>query len=117
MVTSRGALDTAGTSSLSCDTAADDSISCCGLAKFIDKLRIKRKRRLALMLRGGQRCTTSSQNSLQCRYDPLSYSLNFDTRSGSGSLLDDEDYYQFYAFSSRFAANPAGSGSCTSLGN
>lgn len=38
------------------------------------------------------------------KYDPLSYSLNFDgSGSGSGNL---DDYYHFYAFSSRFVANP-----------
>ncbi|XVE48464.1 hypothetical protein DITRI_Ditri01bG0004400 [Diplodiscus trichospermus] len=47
----------------------------------------------------------SRQSSFQCRYDPLSYSLNFD-RSGCGNAVDDEEYYQFYAFSSRFTVNP-----------
>ncbi|KAJ0018817.1 hypothetical protein Pint_12128 [Pistacia integerrima] len=53
-------------------------------------------------------------SSFQCHYDPLSYSLNFDT-TGSGSLLDDEDYYyKFYAFSSRFVATSKPSSSPTS---
>lgn len=102
------AADTAGaTGSLSGDTAV--SIDCCGLAKLIGKLK-KRKRRPRLTQQGQQRrLTTSRQSSFQCRYDPLSYSLNFDAR-GSGSLEDDDDdYYQFHTFSSRFAANPIGS--------
>ncbi|KAL3616722.1 hypothetical protein CASFOL_039116 [Castilleja foliolosa] len=46
--------------------------------------------------------SASRQSSFQCRYDPLSYALNFDT-SGPGDYRD-EDYYKFYAFSSRFVA-------------
>ncbi|KAK7359610.1 hypothetical protein VNO77_01571 [Canavalia gladiata] len=53
---------------------------CCVLKKLLRKL--KRHR----------------HPSFQCRYDPLSYSLNFDT-TGCGTLLD-EDYYKYYAFSS-----------------
>ncbi|CAK9136430.1 unnamed protein product [Ilex paraguariensis] len=68
--------------------------NCCCLSKLLRKLK-KHKR----MLR-----STSRQASFQCRYDPLSYSLNFDT-GGCGSFLD-EDYYQFCAFSSRFVATP-----------
>ncbi|KAE9615668.1 hypothetical protein Lalb_Chr04g0257791 [Lupinus albus] len=49
--------------------------------------------------------SATRQGSFQCCYDPLSYSLHFDT-IGCGSLLD-EDYYKFYAFSTRFVAtNP-----------
>lgn len=73
------------------------SSHCNCVAKLLRKLK-KRSRVL---------CSTtgeSSSSSFQCRYDPLSYSLNFDT-SGCGSLLD-EHYYQFCAFSSRFASNP-----------
>ncbi|KAJ8765997.1 hypothetical protein K2173_020513 [Erythroxylum novogranatense] len=71
---------------------------CCGwLMKIVKKLKKQGR-----MLRAA---TTNRQSSFQCRYDPLSYSLNFDT-SERGSLLDDEDYYQFCAFSSRFVANP-----------
>ena len=41
-------------------------------------------------------------SSLQWRYDPMSYSLNFDGGACS-KLPDDEDYYfRFYAFSSRY---------------
>ncbi|KAL3523075.1 hypothetical protein ACH5RR_015909 [Cinchona calisaya] len=69
------------------------SSSCCGLSRLMRKLKKQRK-----ML-----CPQSRQSSFQCRYDPMSYSLNFDT-SGSGSILD-EDYYKFYAFSSRFVAS------------
>ncbi|KAJ0083029.1 hypothetical protein Patl1_12256 [Pistacia atlantica] len=58
--------------------------------------------------------TRPPSSSFQCHYDPLSYSLNFDT-TGSGSLLDDEDYYyKFYAFSSRFVATSKPSSSPTS---
>ncbi|XP_010497826.1 PREDICTED: uncharacterized protein LOC104775502, partial [Camelina sativa] len=71
--------------------------NCCVtcLARLIRKL--KRKGRLLL-------ATTARRqaSSLQCRYDPLSYSLNFDG-GACGSLPDDEDYYfRFYAFSSRY---------------
>ncbi|GFS44828.1 hypothetical protein Acr_00g0092240 [Actinidia rufa] len=51
------------------------------------------------------RTTPTRQSSLQCRYDPLSYSLNFDP-TGSGNLADDND--RFYAFSSRFVATSKG---------
>ncbi|KAK2634978.1 hypothetical protein Ddye_029770 [Dipteronia dyeriana] len=45
------------------------------------------------------------KRSFECRYDLLSYSLNFDT-SGCGHMLKDEDYYyHFCAFSSRYVAN------------
>ncbi|KAG8385100.1 hypothetical protein BUALT_Bualt03G0006300 [Buddleja alternifolia] len=72
------------------------SASCCtGLSKLMRRL----KKRSKLTLH-----TASRQSSFQCRYDPLSYSLNFD-RSGSGDVAD-EDYYKFYAFSSRFVATP-----------
>ncbi|XP_059658481.1 uncharacterized protein LOC132304751 [Cornus florida] len=77
-------------------TTSTSNPSCCCLSKLVKKLK-KHSR----MLR-----KTTRQSSFQCRYDPLSYSLNFDTRSGCGSLLDDEDYYRFYAFTSRFVANP-----------
>ncbi|KAA0052435.1 hypothetical protein E6C27_scaffold120G00320 [Cucumis melo var. makuwa] len=73
------------------------SSHCNCLAKLLRKLK-KRSRVL---------CTTTGDSSspFQCRYDPLSYSLNFDT-SGCGSLLDDHYYQYFCAFSSRFASNP-----------
>ncbi|XP_022872464.1 uncharacterized protein LOC111391471 [Olea europaea var. sylvestris] len=67
--------------------------NCCGLSNLMRRVLKTRSK----MLR-----TTSRQPSFQCRYDPLSYSLNFDT-SGSGNLSD-EDYYKFYSFSSRFVA-------------
>ncbi|KAK2988344.1 hypothetical protein RJ640_000331 [Escallonia rubra] len=63
----------------------------CCLFKLVTKLK-----KHGRMLRAAGR---HSSSRLQYRYDPLSYSLNFDT-SGCGSLLD-EDYYRFYAFSSR----------------
>ncbi|KAL0442313.1 UNVERIFIED_CONTAM: hypothetical protein Slati_1954000 [Sesamum latifolium] len=70
------------------------STNCCGLSNLMRRLKKRSK-----MLHPASR-----QSSLQSRYDPLSYSLNFDT-SGSGDLPD-EDYYKFYAFSSRFVAAP-----------
>ncbi|KAL8513205.1 hypothetical protein ACS0TY_019419 [Phlomoides rotata] len=66
--------------------------SCCGLSRLIRRLKKRSK-----MLQ-----PSSRQPSFQCRYDPLSYSLNFD-RSGSADFVD-EDYYKYYAFSSRFVA-------------
>ncbi|KAB5573729.1 hypothetical protein DKX38_000923 [Salix brachista] len=78
----------------------------CGcLTKLLKKLRRRRR-----MLRAA---TASRQSSFQFRYDPLSYSLNFDT-SGCGGMLDDEDYYQFCAFTSRFVANPSRSSTSSS---
>ncbi|KAK4254662.1 hypothetical protein QN277_010012 [Acacia crassicarpa] len=80
---------------------------CCLVTKLMRKLK---RRRHSKPLRSSIR----QQGPLQCRYDPLSYSLNFDDgRSGcaAGSLLD-EDYYKFYAFSSRFVANLQKSSSC-----
>ncbi|CAL9226141.1 unnamed protein product [Arabidopsis halleri] len=71
--------------------------NCCitCLVRLIRKL--KRKGRLLL--------ATSARrqgSSFQCRYDPMSYSLNFDG-GACGTLPDDEDYYlRFYAFSSRY---------------
>ncbi|GFQ00872.1 hypothetical protein PHJA_002231100 [Phtheirospermum japonicum] len=72
------------------------STNCCGLSSLIMRRLKKRSKRL--------HPSASRQTSFQCRYDPLSYSLNFDT-SGPGDYLD-EDYYKFYAFSSRFVAAP-----------
>ncbi|OMO74979.1 hypothetical protein CCACVL1_16385 [Corchorus capsularis] len=72
---------------------------CCGcLASFVRK--VKKQSKEMVRVRGAG---ASRQTSFQCRYDPLSYSLNFD-KSGCGSLEDDEDY--LHAFSSRFVANP-----------
>lgn len=97
------------------ETGSNSINYCCRLAKFTEKLK-KRKRRAVQMLRGQWRPTSSSskQSSLQCRYDPLSYSLNFDERGSGIPVADEEDYYQFYAFSSRFAANPTCSSSSSS---
>lgn len=68
-----------------------------------------------LMRKLKKRGVPSRQSSLQCRYDPMSYSLNFDT-SGCGSTVDDHEdyYYKFYAFSSRFVANPTTTATTTS---
>ncbi|KAL1205270.1 hypothetical protein V5N11_011553 [Cardamine amara subsp. amara] len=75
--------------------------NCCVtcLARLIRKL--KRKGRLLLATRDRRR----QGSSLQCRYDPMSYSLNFDG-GACGALADEEDYYyRFYAFSSRYVTN------------
>ncbi|KAF2564452.1 hypothetical protein F2Q70_00018203 [Brassica cretica] len=72
--------------------------NCCVtcLARLIRKL--KRKGMLLLSATAARR----QCSSLQCRYDPMSYSLNFDG-GACGTLPDDEDYYfRFYAFSSRY---------------
>lgn len=87
-------------SSSSCTASTSDlsstRSSCCCLTRLVVKL--KKLNRMLLRHHNKNR-----QSSFQCLYDPLSYSLNFD-RSGNGSVLDqeDEDYYRFYAFSSRF---------------
>ncbi|KAG6393918.1 hypothetical protein SASPL_144493 [Salvia splendens] len=70
--------------------ATSSSSNCCGLSRLMRRL----KKRSKMLHPSGR------QPALQCRYDPLSYSLNFDS-GGSGDFLD-EDYYKFYAFSSRF---------------
>ena len=85
----------ANTVSAACLARNASSSHCSCLAKLVKKLKRRSK---------GLRATTSRQSSFQCRYDPLSYSLNFDS-TGCGSLLD-EDYHHFYSFSSRFVANP-----------
>ncbi|KAB1227810.1 hypothetical protein CJ030_MR1G017574 [Morella rubra] len=87
----RGATASSTTSAASTTCLARET-SCCCLSKLVRKLK---------------RCSRSlhapcRQSSFQCRYDPLSYALNFDT-TGSGSLLD-EDYQKFCSFSSRFVA-------------
>ncbi|KAM1138250.1 hypothetical protein ACFX14_036043 [Malus domestica] len=79
------------------------SSHCTSLTKLVRKLR-KHRRRVS--------AAASRQRSLQCHYDPLSYSLNFDA-SGCGNLLDDQDYFKFCAFSSRFVANPSGNSAST----
>ncbi|RDX87501.1 hypothetical protein CR513_31018, partial [Mucuna pruriens] len=61
---------------------------CCLVTKLMRKLKRRRGRTL-------QHKTASTHGSFQCRYDPLSYSLNFDT-TGCGTLMD-EDYYKFVA--------------------
>ncbi|KAL3019994.1 hypothetical protein AAZX31_05G121200 [Glycine max] len=80
--------------------ATKSLISTCHCCCLVTKLMTKLKRRGRTL----RPKSASRQGSFQCRYDPLSYSLNFDT-TGCGSLMD-EDYYKFYAFSSRFLANP-----------
>ncbi|KAI5385591.1 hypothetical protein KIW84_072261 [Lathyrus oleraceus] len=77
-------------------TRSSSSSCCCLMAKLMRKLLMKRSH------------SRIRQGSFQCCYDPLSYSLNFDT-SDCGSLLDEDYYYKFCAFSSRFVANPTAS--------
>ncbi|CAK7355847.1 unnamed protein product [Dovyalis caffra] len=93
-----GGVDTIATTSKMVENIGSTQTCFCGcLTKLLKKLK-KRGRVL-------RAATANRQSSFQCRYDPSSYSLNFDT-SGCGSMLDDEDYYQFCAFTSRFVANP-----------
>ncbi|KAK7368628.1 hypothetical protein VNO80_10656 [Phaseolus coccineus] len=89
------------TSTTTATTVATKSmVSTCHCCCLVTKLmrRLKRRGRTVRPKSG------SRQGSFQCRYDPLSYSLNFDS-TGCGTLMD-EDYYKLYAFSSRFVANP-----------
>ncbi|ESQ55369.1 hypothetical protein EUTSA_v10026564mg [Eutrema salsugineum] len=77
--------------------------NCCVtcLARLIRKM--KKKGKLLLSVTAARR----QGSSLQCRYDPMSYSLNFDG-GACGTLPDDEDYFfRFYAFSSRYVTNNA----------
>ncbi|KAK3188982.1 hypothetical protein Dsin_028543 [Dipteronia sinensis] len=86
---------TAGSSSAT-TTSTTSSSSC--VSKLVRK--VKKQCRSLRATAVGRR-----QRSFECRYDPLSYSLNFDT-SGCGNMLEDEDYYyHFCAFSSRYVAN------------
>ncbi|KAJ9183273.1 hypothetical protein P3X46_007152 [Hevea brasiliensis] len=95
----RGGVTTTATITTMADNGRQEC--CCGgLQKLLKKLKKQGK-----MLRGTTACR---QSSFQCHYDPLSYSLNFDT-SGHGSLEEDQDYYKFCAFSSRFVGNPSAS--------
>ncbi|ESW30894.1 hypothetical protein PHAVU_002G191200 [Phaseolus vulgaris] len=89
------------TSTTTATTVATKSmVSTCYCCCLVTKLMRRLKRRgCKVRAKSGTR-----QGSFQCRYDPLSYSLNFDS-TGCGTLMD-EDYYKFYAFSSRFVANP-----------
>ncbi|KAF9685681.1 hypothetical protein SADUNF_Sadunf03G0079600 [Salix dunnii] len=85
-------VDTIATTSKMVENIGSTQNCFCGcLAKLLKKLK-KRGR-------GIRAAAASRQSSFQCRYDPLSYSLNFDT-SACGSMLDDEDYYHFCAFMS-----------------
>jgi len=93
--TKTGGVDTiAATTSKTVENIGSTQNCFCGcLTKLLKKLK-KRGRVI-------RAAAASRQSSFQCRYDPLSYSLNFDT---SGH---DEDYYHFCAFTSRFVANPS----------
>lgn len=88
-------------------TTTTSSTQCsCSLAKLVMR-KLKKQSRLL-------RTANRQSSRLKCRYDPLSYSLNFDT-SGCGSLIDEDYYSRFYAFSSRFVANGSGTTSCPRL--
>ena len=89
--------DTAAAKASSTASAAAtcSTTHCHGLKRLVRK--VKRQRRML-------RRWATRPSSGSCKYDPLSYSLNFDS-SGWGSFLDG-DYYLFHAFSSRFMANP-----------
>ncbi|KAF8030300.1 hypothetical protein BT93_E2679 [Corymbia citriodora subsp. variegata] len=97
---STAATPSSSLSSSSCAASTSDASStrsgCCCLTRLVVKLKKWNK----MLLRHNNK---NRQSSFQCLYDPLSYSLNFDG-SGKGSVMDqeDEDYYRFYAFSSRF---------------
>lgn len=93
--TTNGGGTTTTTTTTTTTETASTSNCCGGLSKLMRRL----KKRSKIMLHPASR-----QSSFQCRYDPLSYSLNFD-KTGSGDFAD-EDYYKFYAFSSRFVAAP-----------
>lgn len=64
---------------------------------YLRKL-VKRVKRQGKML-----CSNKPRSSFQCRYDPLSYSLNFDTTTACAAAN----------FSSRFAIDPRKSPSST----
>ncbi|XP_024932582.3 uncharacterized protein LOC112492622 [Ziziphus jujuba] len=89
----------------SASASSSSSSHCSCVSKLVRKL----KRNFRTLGSGLTITSTTPHQAgskyLQCRYDPLSYSLNFDS-SGSGCGNLDEDYYHFYAFSSRFVANP-----------
>lgn len=97
---------TASRSSGGSSVPRNEASSACFSCKRFSKL---------LMRKLKKRGVPSRQSSLQCRYDPMSYSLNFDT-SGCGSTVDDHEdyYYKFYAFSSRYVANPTTTTTTTS---
>ncbi|GER41017.1 NHL domain-containing protein [Striga asiatica] len=83
-------------SSSSCTASSTSASTCCGLSRLMRRFIQRRPTKLH---------PASRQSSFQCRYDPLSYSLNFDI-CGSGDFPDD-DYYKYYAFSSRKTAENA----------
>ncbi|KAH7545660.1 hypothetical protein FEM48_Zijuj01G0117000 [Ziziphus jujuba var. spinosa] len=86
--------------SASASASSSSSSHCSCVSKLVRKL----KRNFRTLGSGLTITSTTPHQAgskyLQCRYDPLSYSLNFDS-SGSGCGNLDEDYYHFYAFSSR----------------
>ena len=90
---------TVASAASSCNSFSTSSHCPACLTKLVRKLK-KQARIISLV--------PSRQASFECRYDPLSYSLNFDDTSTGcrNNLLDEDNYYKFCAFSSRFVANP-----------
>ncbi|KAI4364998.1 hypothetical protein MLD38_021024 [Melastoma candidum] len=74
------------------------SRGCSCLAKLVMTLNKCRK-----LVAGKGRSRNMRQASFQCRYDPLSYALNFDSGGRGGNY---EDYYRFCAFTNRFLTRP-----------
>ncbi|XP_074564749.1 uncharacterized protein LOC141821241 [Curcuma longa] len=73
-------------------TSAAGCGSNCGLGRLMRKLR-KQSKKL---------CAATKPTTFRFRYDPLSYSRNFDG-SGFGTEIDDDSFERFYySFSSRF---------------
>ncbi|KAI4371595.1 hypothetical protein MLD38_009924 [Melastoma candidum] len=79
-------------------TSSCRSRRCSCLARLVTTLNKCRK-----MVEGKGRSRNSRQASFQCRYDPLSYALNFDSGGRGGNY---EDYYRFCAFTNRFLTRP-----------
>ncbi|KAH7569672.1 hypothetical protein ACOSQ2_013562 [Xanthoceras sorbifolium] len=110
---------TTSTDTVAIETSVPENGSCCCItgssstttttsSSYLSKLLRKLKKHSRSLCAAK---VASRKRSFQCRYDPMSYSLNFDT-SGCGNLLEDEDYYyQFCAFSSRYVTNTKSSSS------
>ncbi|XP_047331024.1 uncharacterized protein LOC124934535 [Impatiens glandulifera] len=72
---------------------------CCGLSNLVTNLLNSMKKRSSEIRMKNR----SRQSSFKCRYDPSSYSLNFDSSGNNNLSFDDDYYYRFCTFSSRFA--------------
>ncbi|KAK6917000.1 hypothetical protein RJ641_017751 [Dillenia turbinata] len=98
---------TSSVDSMARSTTSSSSSSmpnCCCITKLVKKL--KKHSRIMLRCQASSHRQHQKSSKFQCRYDPMSYALNFDT-SGCGGLLDDDDYHHFCAFSSKFVATPS----------